>query len=725
GFNELIDAIRGRRKLDLNSEQIYVHRRFTSSGAIDPHLLINIFGRNEDLDTIRSLLDRGRPTFITGIGGIGKSRLAYEIALSVADVNGVIWHVCSDVSSPNDILELLRDHFGLPQKTPTENVIDLLRSQPQLIVIDNAESVQKRDLRSAYVNLANLLSQAGAQILLTSREKWGQLARASEYTPQDLALEPAFEVCRAMCELEDVTLANEQMRELATKAYLHPGFIDFAVSLTKNRGFDRAVKQLDTLQGRKVEEALHEMILQSVEQMKTSDSDFGSMAVETLRRLNVCRGGFTFQAAEALTMDLNSSILPQNDDDLDEALGLLQQWKFVRFDHERQRYNIGSLVTAAIGEDDEVYDSHYKYYKSLAVEHTRIDDFRGLDPEFENLTVAFERKLEQGYIRDAFFLCQNCTRLFFNRVRFDEWQDWLARVRPRIEVEGDDELRAHLMEALGDSHMHTLLGNRTENLKNSILYYEKALEYFMAIEYLPKETVLLHDLELAFPMIFESEQSVQHLHYAVSYYQKVLQLLAPAESAPTWSNLGLCHYRIGLLTRDVSALQAAIEYFNQSLQLSSDRGSVLRMANTLIGLAETYIALANHENFEDNINNAQLKYQDALQFATPDTDPMAYSLVRFNRGKLNRLLAIQKNSSEYMSQAIEDFEDALIYCSSQHAPGQRAMILHALGVVKYEMGSAEEAIQLWTEAKDCFTTVSNQESAKMVQDLITQAENLV
>ncbi|MDE2820441.1 MAG: TIR domain-containing protein [Chloroflexota bacterium] len=518
GFNELIDAIRGRRKLDLNGEQVYVHRRFTSSGAIDPRLLINIFGRNKDLDTIRSLLDRGRPTFITGIGGIGKSRLAYEIALSIADVNGVIWHVCSDVSSPNDILKLLRDHFGLPQETPIENVIDRLRSQTQLIVIDNAESVQKRDLRSAYANLANLLSQAGAQILLTGREKWGQLARASEYTPQDLSLVPALEVCRAMCELEDVTLTDEQMQELATKAYRHAGFIDFAVSLTKNRGFDRTVKQLDTLQGRKVEDALHEMILQSVEQMKTSDSAYGSMAVEALRRLNVCRGGFTFQAAEALTIDRSNNILPQNDDDLDEALDLLQQWKFVRLDHERKRYNIGSLVTAAIGEDDGVYDLHYKFYKSLAIGLTSLDDFHGLDPDIENLTAAFERKLEQGCIRDAFFLCQNCTRLFFNRVRFGEWQDWLARVKPMIDAEGDDELNAHLMEALGDSHMHTLLGNRTENLQSAISYYETALEYFTSKEYLPKVAVLLHDLALAFQMIFESNQSVQHLKCAVSYY---------------------------------------------------------------------------------------------------------------------------------------------------------------------------------------------------------------
>lgn len=72
-----------------------------------------------------------------------------------------------------------------------------------------------------------------------------------------------------------------------------------------------------------------------------------------------------------------------------------------------------------------------------------------------------------------------------------------------------------------------------------------------------------------------------------------------------------------------------------------------------------------------------------------------------------------------------DYEESLNYCSPFHAPGQRAKILHALGVAKYAMGLADEAIQLWNEAKDCFETVSNQVSAKMVQDLISQAKNLV
>ena len=365
-----------------------------------------------------------------------------------------------------------------------------------------------------------------------------------------------------------------------------------------------------------------------------------------------------------------------------------------------------------------------RFYKALVTEHTQLDDFHDLDPDIENLTAAFERKLEQGNIRDAFFLCQNCVRLFSNRLRFDEWQDWLARVRPRIETEGDDDLKAHLMEALGDSHAHTQLGNRTENYKCAIPYYEKALEYFTAEECLPKCAVLLHNLGHVYQMLFETEKLVQHLQDAVRYYHAVLQLLDPAESAPTWSNLGLCHYRIGLLTNNATELHSAIGFFDQSLQLSSARGSVLRMANTLIGFADTYIALAQHENFEDNINNARSKYQDALRFATPDTDPMAYSLVRFNRGKLNHLLAIREKSSMFMSHATEDFTEALNYCSAQQAPGQRAMILHALGVAKNQMGFADEAIQLWTEAKDCFENVSNVDGATMVQDLIRRAENL-
>ena len=107
--------------------------------------------------------------------------------------------------------------------------------------------------------------------------------------------------------------------------------------------------------------------------------------------------------------------------------------KFVRRDHGRSRFSIDSLVVAAIGTDDIAYEAHYEFYKLHVRSHTDLDQFQVLEPDIENLTAAFERKMEQGYIREAFFLCQNCVRLFANRKRFFEWQDWLDRIRDQLQ----------------------------------------------------------------------------------------------------------------------------------------------------------------------------------------------------------------------------------------------------------------------------------------------------
>ena len=67
------------------------------------------------------------------------------------------------------------------------------------------------------------------------------------------------------------------------------------------------------------------MFFQTVDLMKETDSVYGSMAAHTLKRLNACRGSFTFDAALALVLHSNGLILPKDDDDLDEALDRLQQ----------------------------------------------------------------------------------------------------------------------------------------------------------------------------------------------------------------------------------------------------------------------------------------------------------------------------------------------------------------------------------------------------------------
>src|SRR5690606_7163724 len=153
---------------------------------------------------VKDLL-RHAPTMILGVGGVGKSRLAAEVALTSEDTQGAIWHVISDVSRPDEVLELLRDHFDLPTDTAPQDVLKPLRTHKRLIVLDNAEAVEEMDeRRRAYAVLVDDLLYAGAQVLLTSGVEWAEIEIALLYHLEQLAPEAAEKIVLDMADAFNV-----------------------------------------------------------------------------------------------------------------------------------------------------------------------------------------------------------------------------------------------------------------------------------------------------------------------------------------------------------------------------------------------------------------------------------------------------------------------------------------------------------------------------------------
>ena len=154
GMADLIAAIGGGRPPASEAPTTGTMRRVT--GTIARELTqIPIRGREEDIAAVLEHLRQG-PTVICGTGGLGKSRLAAEIALHSPDVGGAIWLRIEDVSSPDAIYELLRRHFDLEATVDPADVLDRLRGHKRLIVLDNAESVPVAR-RADYVKLVDAL----------------------------------------------------------------------------------------------------------------------------------------------------------------------------------------------------------------------------------------------------------------------------------------------------------------------------------------------------------------------------------------------------------------------------------------------------------------------------------------------------------------------------------------------------------------------------------------
>ena len=536
GVTSLVAAIHGSEVPDGGSQ----FSRWPLTGTIDPRLTqIPISGRDEDLARIKVLLKQG-PTSILGVGGLGKSRLAAEIVMTADGIGGAVWYTASDVSYVDDVIELLRSHFDLDPTTSRRKTLAQLHTHKRLIVIDNAESVPL-ERREAYATLIAELYGAGALVLLTARVEWDQIVMGLTVHPSTLLFEAAEQVVRDMGQAFAVACdLSPHSAAIARAARQHPRLIEWAVRQTKKFPPEKVVRDLNALTSKRVQDALDEMILKTLRQMTEME---GPEAEAALKRLAVCRGSFTYEAAAAI-LDLE-----ENEETLDTVLATLQAWQFVTLQAgaERTRYELDPLVVEVIGEYEQAHEPHFDYYDALVQHHARRQDYQGIDVESANLGVAFEWALQAGEGERAFWFASACAGFLSNRGRFAQRMDWILRVTRTLAEHPDEDLQAASQNNLGNAYRDLASLEQPEvNLRRAIVAYEAALRYSTP------ETVPLayattqNNLGNAYWDLADLEQPEVNLRRAIVAYEAALCYFTP-ETAPlayamTQNNLGLASW---------------------------------------------------------------------------------------------------------------------------------------------------------------------------------------
>ncbi|WP_062986145.1 protein kinase domain-containing protein [Nocardia anaemiae] len=137
-----------------------------------PLELTSFVDRRLQVAAVKSLLARSRLVTLTGIGGVGKSRLALRVAHKVrTDFNGGAWLVeLGDLTEPTLVPDAVAVALGLRNRGArpmVEAMEHLLSNRDVLLVLDNCEQVI-----DAVTSLAESLLQTYPQlrILATSRE---------------------------------------------------------------------------------------------------------------------------------------------------------------------------------------------------------------------------------------------------------------------------------------------------------------------------------------------------------------------------------------------------------------------------------------------------------------------------------------------------------------------------------------------------------------------------
>lgn len=129
-------------------------------------------GREVELAEVESVLKTHRLVTLTGVGGVGKTRLALEVAVRVTNdfPDGVFVIELAAVGDPATVPEAVAAVLGITQQramTIAESVAGALEGRSRLLVFDNCEHV----LNAAADMIEAILAAASTvKVLATSRE---------------------------------------------------------------------------------------------------------------------------------------------------------------------------------------------------------------------------------------------------------------------------------------------------------------------------------------------------------------------------------------------------------------------------------------------------------------------------------------------------------------------------------------------------------------------------
>ncbi|MCX6049558.1 MAG: BTAD domain-containing putative transcriptional regulator, partial [Chloroflexi bacterium] len=422
-----------------------------------PQQLTPFIGREEELAQLQARL--ANPTYrllsIVGPGGIGKSRLAQQVAAQQIGIypDGVYFVALIQVptieSVPAAIAETLDLTFVPSQKNPAEQLFEMIGSKRLLLVLDNFEHLTE----GAGLLLALLRQSPNVVLLITSRERLNLQAEdlfelQGLPTPTNIADAAAstFAAVRLFVDRahrldKHFKLSADQLPHVVRICQLVEGFplaIELAATWLGDLTCQGIVAELTAGLDR-LETTLRDIDPQHRSLRAVFDASWRLLSAaerRTLAQITVFRSGFSVDAARAIA---NASPL---------LLSGLRNKSLLRY-AGAQRYDMHALVHQFSGEflaadrpaARQVRYAHAQYFLTLMATQAGDLDTRNarlagdrIQPDWENVALAWQWAIEVGSLDLLHHALDGIVRFCDLRGLFQEVQMLLERSLAGVET---------------------------------------------------------------------------------------------------------------------------------------------------------------------------------------------------------------------------------------------------------------------------------------------------
>jgi predicted ATPase/DNA-binding XRE family transcriptional regulator len=446
-----------------------------------PLQLTSFIGRERELAEVARLLGGMRLLTLTGTGGVGKTRLALQVATSQLDryADGIRLIELAPLADPAGVPAAVATALGIREEAGQPLLATLLAAlcpRRLLLVLDNCEH-----LLDACAALVAALLHGCPQlaVLATSREALG-IAGEGVWRVPSLALPelepvPAPEV---LAQVEAVRLFGERARAVQPQFAVTaqnaravtqicrrldgiPLALELAAAQLRGLSSERLAARLDQrfrlLTGGSRTAPARQQTLQA-----TVDWSYGLLGVAEQRlftRLAIFSGGFTLEAAEAVCTggpvargEVLALLLRLVDQSLVVVEGQAGEVERYRLLETLRQY--GRERSLAGGETEDLDARHAAYYRALA-EGAEGDPCQQpaawadrMEAEWMNFRQALHWAVTVGAAQEGLRLAGALWDFWHDRGAMAEGVQWLAQVLALPGTEARTTARATALAAL-------------------------------------------------------------------------------------------------------------------------------------------------------------------------------------------------------------------------------------------------------------------------------------